>query len=311
MLSTSELFQRYLWLLDTIHSAGEISRDEISRRWAKSLYNYDHELEYPERSFHRHRDAIQELFGIEIACDRTKDVYKIANIDDLDTDGFRAWLVDTFAVQNMLNISADLKERVLFERIPEGSRYLSQIAAAMRDSKQLFVTYQGFKRSEPHSFLLAPYCLRVNNRRWYLVGKPADRPEENEPRVYALDRVKDIAATDKPFQLPKNFSAADFFEGYFGVDRTEKYKPQLIRVRVSASTANYFRTLPLHASQIEEERNDEYSIFAYFVAPTIDFQQALLKQGSSLQVLYPIYLRDQFINELQSSIERYKELLLN
>jgi len=308
---TTEIFQRYLWLLDTVYSAGEITRDEINRRWATSPYNYDHESEYLERSFHRHRDAILELFGIEIVCDRHKDVYKIANLDDMDTGGLRSWLVDTFAVQNMVNLSGDLKGRVLFERIPEGSRCLSKIASAMQEGKQLLATYQGFNRPEPHTFLLAPYCLKVFNRRWYLVGKPEDHPEEKDPRVYALDRVKELVATDKPFVLPKKFSAVDFFEGYFGVDRTEKYKPQQIKVKVSASTANYFRTLPLHSSQVELERNDEFSIFAYFVAPTYDFVQELRKHGPELQVMEPHALRDRLINELQSSIDRYKDMLLN
>ena len=311
LFPTTELFQRYLWLIDIVHSAGEISRDEINRRWVNSPYNYDHEPEYAERSFHRHRDAILELFGIEIVCDKHKNIYKIANIDEMDTNGLRSWLVDTFAIQNMVNLSGDLKGRILFERIPEGSRYLSKIASAMLESRQLLFTYQGFTRPEPHTFFLAPYCLKVFNRRWYLVGKPEDHPEEDEPRVYALDRVKEIVSTDKPFKLPRNFSAVDFFEGYFGVDRTAKYKPQLIRVKVSASTANYLRTLPLHSSQVEQERTDEYSIFTFFIAPTYDFVQELRKQGPELQIIEPHDLRDRFINELQSSIDRYKDMLLN
>ena len=89
LFPTTELFQRYLWLIDIVHSAGEISRDEINRRWVNSPYNYDHEPEYAERSFHRHRDAILELFGIEIVCDKHKNIYKIANIDEMDTNGLR------------------------------------------------------------------------------------------------------------------------------------------------------------------------------------------------------------------------------
>ena len=123
--------------------------------------------------------------------------------------------------------------------------------------------------------------------------------------------MKEIVSTDKPFKLPRNFSAVDFFDGYFGVDRTATYKPQLIRVKVSASTANYLRTLPLHSSQVEQERTDEYSVFAFFIAPTYDFVQELRKQGPELQIIEPHDLRDRFINELQSSIDRYKDMLLN
>ncbi|MGN0209029.1 MAG: hypothetical protein ACI397_06220 [Paludibacteraceae bacterium] len=38
-------------------------------------------------------------------------------------------------------------------------------------------------------------------------------------------------------------------------------------------------TLPIHGSQFELERNDEYSIFGFYVAPTYDFIQELRKFG--------------------------------
>ena len=41
-----------------------------------------------ERTFHNHREAILETFGIEIKCDRILGYY-IANSDDLEGDGIR------------------------------------------------------------------------------------------------------------------------------------------------------------------------------------------------------------------------------
>jgi len=63
MAAQSKLFQRLIWLVDTIYSAGHISRDEIDRRWSSARYNDMHETEYGERNFHRHREAIAALFG--------------------------------------------------------------------------------------------------------------------------------------------------------------------------------------------------------------------------------------------------------
>lgn len=128
----------------------------------------------------------------------------------------------------------------------------------MKDSRKLVISYQGFKRTEPHTFLLAPYCLKVFKQRWYLVGKPEDHPEEKEPRVYALDRVKDMAVTDKPFHLPAAFKAATFFENQFGIDRS-KTKAEKIRVKVANWDANFLLSLPLHTSQRVVESNDEYT----------------------------------------------------
>jgi len=293
MAAQNKLFQRLIWLVDTIYSAGSITRDEIDRRWSHSSYNDTHATEYGERNFHRHRDAVMEMFGIEIVCNHTTKEYSLASMGDLEESGVRSWLIDTFAINNMVNIAGDMKDRIVFERIPEGTRYLSTIVSAMKEEHKLLVTYQRFGHPEPHSFLVAPYCLKVFKQRWYMVAKPDDHPEEADPRVYALDRVKDICATDKPYRMPKDFKPSKFFEAQFGVDRriTEAEK---IRVKVQATAADYIRTLPIHGSQFELEKNDEYTIFGYYVAPTYDFIQELRKHGSYLEVLEPEHLKEEF-----------------
>ena len=296
MAAQNKLFKRLIWLVDTIYSAGHITRDEIDRRWARSSYNDDHDPDYGERNFHRHKDAVYDMFGIEIVCNRTTKEYYLANMGDAERGGVRSWLIDTFAINNMVNLAGDMQDRILFERIPEGTRYLSSIVSAMKENRKLMVTYQRFDRPEPHTFLLVPYCLKVFKQRWYLVGKPDDHPEETNPRVYALDRVKEICVVDKEGRAPHNFNAEAFFANQFGVDR-RLTQPEKIRVKVTALAANYLRTLPIHGSQFELEKTDDYSIFGYYVAPTYDFVQELRKHGSNLEVLEPEHLREEFKQE--------------
>lgn len=45
------LLNKYIWLIDTIYSAGHITRDEIDRRWCRSLLSED-EMSIPPRTFH-------------------------------------------------------------------------------------------------------------------------------------------------------------------------------------------------------------------------------------------------------------------
>lgn len=304
MAAQNKLFQRVIWLADTIYSAGPITLDELDRKWSQSAYNYDHESHYDKRNFHRHRDLIQELFGIEIVCNRSTNTYSIGEISKSSSAGVRGWIVNTFALNNLTNLDAGMQERVIFEQIPEGMRYLTTIINAMKQSRQLVVSYQGFKRDKPHSFLLEPYCLKVFKQRWYLVGKPEDHPEEKEPRVYALDRVKDITETTKPFHLPHRFKAATFFKNQFGIDRSIT-KAEKIRVKVSAYDANFLRSLPLHESQAELEKNDQYSVFAYTLAPTYDFIMELRKFGPKLEVLAPKSLRDSFKEDIEAQLKMY------
>ena len=301
----NKLFQRLIWLVDTIYSAGRITRDEIDRRWRNSSYNDRPGSDYGERNFHRHRETILELFGIEILVNRTTKEYSINMLDDVQGSNVRSWLMDTFAINNMVNLAGDMRDRIIFEPIPEGSRYLSPIVSAMKEARKLRVTYQRFE-AEPHTFLLAPYLLKVSKRRWYLVGKPDDHPEETDPRVYALDRVRELSPTDEPYKMPRSFKATEFFQDYFGVDRRYE-KAEKVVIRVNANTANYLRTLPLHESQREKTRDDNYSIFTYDIAPTYDFIQELRKQGSNLEVLEPQWLRDDFTRDHQQALEMYRK----
>lgn len=48
MAAQSKLFKRLIWLVDTIYSAGHISRDEIDCRCSSARYNDMHENEYGE-----------------------------------------------------------------------------------------------------------------------------------------------------------------------------------------------------------------------------------------------------------------------
>jgi hypothetical protein len=296
MGAQAKLFHRLIWLIDTVYSAKRITLSEIDKRWERSHYNDKHEP-YCDRTLRRHRDSIAELFGIEIACDPATNEYYIAERGDIGGSGIRAWLVDTFAISNMVNLAGDMKSRIIFENVPEGSRFLSTIVSAMKEGRYLYATYQGFNRAEPHSFLLAPYCLRVNLQRWYLVGKPEDHPEEDEPRVYALDRMKDLVQVDKPFDIPKTFKPNEFFVHQYGIDRSIT-EPQDIRIKVKAYDAKFLRSLPLHHSQKEVEQNDDYSVFTYHIAPTYDFIMELRKFGAKLEVLAPEKLRKDFADEV-------------
>lgn len=305
MAAQTKLFQRLFWLVDTIYSADRITLREIDRRWRHASYNERPGSDYGERNFYRHRDTVFELFGIEIVCDRTTDEFFISTLGDAESNNVRSWLIDTFAINNMVNLAGDLKNRIIFEGTPEGSRYLSSIVSAMKEEHKLLVTYKRFD-GDPHSFLLAPYCLKVFKRRWYMVGKPDDHPEETDPRVYALDRVVSLTITDTPYKFPRSFKASNFFEGQFGVDRRNT-QVEDVRVRVKADAANYIRTLPIHSSQKELERNDEYSIFRFYVAPTYDFIQELRKHGPNLTVLEPASLRERFEEDHKAALSQYNE----
>ncbi len=289
-MAASELFNRYIWLVDLIYRTDGITRDEINRYWSRSRYNTDNEDEIPERTFHRHKDAIKELFDIDIYCDRSDSKkYKISTRDDMEHGGVRAWLLNTFAVNNLINESHHLKHRILFEEIPSGQRFLTPIIEAMRDGFTIYIEHKKFD-STPYTVEIAPYCVKVFRQRWYVLGR---RATDYNMRVYSLDRIIDVKQTDTKFSLPKDFSADEYFAESIGVI-LDSHKAEVVEVKVMHGQQNYFRSLPLHHSQAEKERHDDYSIFSFYLRPTFDFIQELLKYGASVEVISPQWLRNTF-----------------
>ena len=124
-------------------------------------------------------------------------------------------------------------------------------------------------------------------------------------RVCSLDRVTGLKPTSEKYILPADFDGETYFKDTYGVSGME-YQPQPIEIKVVAIEANYFRTLPLHHSQEEIERNENFSIFRYNIIPSFEFTQELLKQGANLEILSPQWYRDEFAEKVAKMHQIYK-----
>ena len=286
-MSTAGLINRYVWFVTTIYNRGPITLEEIQHRY-ESHFGRGEELS--ERQFHRYTDAVEELFDIEIKYSRTRRGYVVADREGIDNMGMRKWLIQTFSVNNILHESQELKNRILLEDVPSGQQHLTTIVDAMRESVALSMTYHSFHREEPSTFEVEPYCVKLFEQRWYMLGKSEGY---DDLRIYALDRIKELEPTERKFKLPKKFDATKFFEDYYGIIiGDEDFEVEPVALQVDSWQSKYLRTLPLHHTQVEVERTDEYSIFEYRLCPSFDFQQKLLSMGDSVGVLAPVTLKD-------------------
>ncbi len=298
-----DLFNRYIWLVDTIYRNGKITFEEINERWLRTEMSDGKEI--PLRTFHNHRQAIEEMFDINIECNKRGGYYYyIENADDMERGGVRNWLLNTFAVNNLINESHKLKRRILFEEIPSGRKFLTPLIEAMRDGLTLelsYQTYYGFQK--PYTCLIDPYCVKVFRQRWYVL---AFNRRQGALRTYGLDRITDLRVTDERFTYPEDFDPQAYFDTCFGIIATDEVDVERIRVKVYGNQCNYFRSLPLHHSQTETETTEDYSIFEYVLKPTYDFRQELLSQGADVEVLKPQWFRQELADITKEMIQRYQ-----
>lgn len=294
--------KKYVWLVETIYKAKKISLKEINGKWLET--DLSEGLEIPRRTFHTWRNEVEDLFGIEIQCDKTDgDRYFIEDRDKLKNNSLQSWLLNTMSVNNMLLENKTLSDRILLENIPSGQDYLSIVTDAMKKSKVLEITYKGYWSEHEHTFPVAPYCVKLFRQRWYLVGNSV---YEDKIRIYSLDRVLNASLTEEPFKYPKDFSPEVYFQDCFGVIRDDETEVETVKLKVNADQSNYLRSLPLHPSQEEIETSDDYSIFTLRVRPTFDFYQELLKNGETLEVLEPTWLRKDFKDIVKRMAALYK-----
>ena len=294
--------KKYVWLVETIYKAKKISLKEINSKWIET--DLSEGLEIPRRTFHTWRNEVEDLFGIEIQCDKTDgDRYFIEDRDKLKNNSLQSWLLNTMSVNNMLLENKTLSDRILLENIPSGQDYLSIVTDAMKKSKVLEITYKGYWSEHEHTFPVAPYCVKLFRQRWYLVGNSV---YEDKIRIYSLDRVLNASLTEERFKYPKDFSPEVYFQDCFGVIRDDETEVETVKLKVNADQSNYLRSLPLHPSQEEIETSDDYSIFTLRVRPTFDFYQELLKNGETLEVLEPTWLRKDFKDIVKRMAALYK-----
>ena len=114
-------FNKLIWLVDTIFRNAPVTFAEINRRWRAGD---DNRSDIPLRTFHNHRQAIEEMFDINIECDKRNNTYYIADAEGMLGDKLKMWLLNSFSLNNVLQENVDMKNRIVFEKhAPERIRH--------------------------------------------------------------------------------------------------------------------------------------------------------------------------------------------
>ena len=296
------LFREYIWLVNTIYKARKISLSEINDKWIET--DYSGGVEFSRTTFHRHKIAIEDMFGIYIECDRKNGFkYYIGNEYVLQENSVQNWMLSTLSVSSLLAESMSLNERILLENVPSGGEKLKMLIKAMKESKKISITYRRYGGHATRTFELEPYCLKLFGQRWYLLGRFVDRGMA----TFSIDRMLEIKISNVKFKIDEDFDAASYFSDCFGVMLDENSKPEKVLIRAYGFEPYYLRDLPLHHSQREIQSTEEYSDFELRLKITSDFKSKLLSRGEWIEILEPKALADEIIEWHQKAIDRYKK----
>ena len=166
------------------------------------------------------------------------------------------------------------------------------------------IKYQRYTSASSTLFILAPFCVKLFQRRWYLLGKYED---SDNLGTFSFDRMEEVEISDKKFKMPDDFDAEAYFSDSFGIVVNSHAKTERIVLRAYGNERYYMRDLPLHHSQREINVTEEYTDFELYLKLTDDFKAKIFSRGGWLEVLAPQSLADEMVEWHQGAIDRYKK----
>ena len=294
------LINRYVWLVDTISRYGRITLKDLNAAWLRSEISEGKPL--ARRTFFHYLDGVEEMFDINIKCDKATFEYFIDDKDGEDNARLRSWLVDSVSMSGTLSNARDISSRIMLENVPSAREHLPVVIDALKQNRRIRFSYKSYTRALPtDGIVLEPYFVKIFKQLWYVIGLNV---KDGQIKTYSLDRMSNLNLLQDLFDMPENVNPSEFFKDCFGIITNQNSAKRIV-LRVEPTQAKYFRALPLHSSQ-QEEVHDNYSIFTYKMRITYDLKEELMSHGASIEVLEPQELKTLIRTELEQALNNYK-----
>ena len=294
------LINRYVWLVDTISRYGRITLKDLNEAWLRSDISEGKPL--ARRTFFHYRDGVEEMFDINIQCDKSTFEYYIDDTGSESNARLRSWVVDSVSMSGTLSNAHDISGRIMLENVPSAREHLPVIIDALKQNRRIRFSYKSYTRSKPtDGIMLEPYFVKIFKQLWYVIGLNV---KDGLIKTYSLDRISSLNLLQDTFDMPEEVKPSEFFKDCFGII-TNRNSAKRIVLRVEPTQAKYFRALPLHPSQ-QEEVHDNYSIFSYKMRITYDLKEELMSHGASIEVLEPKELKTLIRTELEQALKNYQ-----
>ena len=281
-MSLQARLKRYLLVLERVKHAPTFAelRDHLK----------DHGFAVSVRTLQRDIEQIRVDLGLDIAYDRTTNTYLLPEADDGRDTVLplleRAVLGGLLGAQGGTIRDAAPHVRLEHHGRLQGLRHWGVLLRAIRERREVKVTYRRFQKEQEQAIALRPYLLKEYRGRWYALGL-ADGYDK--PISLGLDRMVALHVTARRFTATHRARVEAFYDPVIGVDATPG-KAERIVLRFTPLQGKYVKALPLHPSQLVLQDDHQAVVVALHVMPNYELRQELLGLGSTVQVVEPKWL---------------------
>ena len=203
-----------------------------------------------------------------------------------------------------LKVSSNNNEVVGFDHNPYlvGYDYFDKIYQAIINHETLSIDYKAFGWESSKRFTIHPYYLKEYNNRWFLFGLNQD----NEIVTWnmPLDRIENMEISKIPY-VACELDWDDYFADVIGVTVHNDIPVEDITIRCYGKSGQYIINKPIHGSQRHHWISKDCLEVKLAIKPNFELKNFILGQGANMEVVTPISLRTEIINEINRMRELY------
>jgi len=175
--------------------------------------------------------------------------------------------------------------RVISKPADVSQKLFSCVERAIDGQYRIKIRYYTKTRESETERLIDPYIITFRGSAWYVVAYCHVR---RAVLLFRMDRIKQIEETNESFVMASDFSAQEYFNGSWLIERGD---PIRVKLRFLKEAARWIRSETFHPSQCITECNDGTIIFEATVNGRREISRWILGYGSEVEVLEPEDLR--------------------
>jgi predicted DNA-binding transcriptional regulator YafY len=293
--------QRLFLIIEKLRTSGYATFQDINTYIQRGFEIRDGEKDITIRTFQRDIKDINELFHIEIKCNRSNQYF----IAEDEHSSLKNKMLEAFDIFNLLNIGEQISPHVIFDNHCKlGTQHLFGLLHAIKNGLVVKFIHKSNYKNEPTNREAEPYALKEFKGRWYLLAKDY---KGNFLKTFGIDRILELDITKKKFAIPANFNVNNYFEHCYGIIAPDdsEFEPEEIILSFPPEQGKYVTSYPLHESQKTILENDKEIRISLYLFVTYDLRMEILSYGDKVKVIQPQSLIDDLKQIYKSAQKQY------
>lgn len=187
------------------------------------------------------------------------------------------------------------------KRYAEFRETIEALNDAVLRRRTVRMRYRTGRTGEESTRALDPYRVWYRSGGLYAIGHDH---RSGEIRTFAVDRIRDLEASEEGFSVPEDFDFDAYTASSFGVIAEPATR---VRIRFDRAWALHVEEHHWHPSQAIERLEEGGVELAMEVGGTAELRNWVLSFGGGAEVLEPAALREEVEAELARALARYRE----